>query len=262
MKTSFSAKILILLAVIIAFFIFINRTGYYRNLKNYFFSLSSSWQASLWQAGKDNHSFWTGLIEGRALKEENGILKMENQELLGQLAALKELRKENALLKEALKIGSKDDFQLKLCDILSKDMSGGSLLVNKGAKEGIGKNMPVIIGQKILVGRIGEVYEDYSEVILITSSKSSFDAKISEKETYGLVKGGSHLSLDLVPKEKEVSAGEIVLTSALGGIFPKNLMVGEVSSAKKSDLEPFQDIELKPSFDVSGLESLFIITYF
>jgi len=74
--------------------------------------------------------------------------------------------------------------------------------------------------------------------------------------------GNSQIILDLVPGEAIIKKGDVVFTSALGGIFPKGLLVGKVERIKKDDTKPFQTAEVNPSFNLSQIEKLFIITDF
>ena len=118
--------------------------------------------------------------------------------------------------------------------------------------------MPAITEQKVLVGRIKEIYDKFSKVMLISQKDSSFDAE------FGIVRGQGNLKLlyDLIPKEKEIFQGDIVVTSALGGIFPQGLLVGKIRKVKKNDVESFQQAEIQPGFNVSQSERLFIILDF
>ena len=118
--------------------------------------------------------------------------------------------------------------------------------------------------QKVLIGKIDEVYENFSKVQLISNKKSSLDGKILGGEIQGLVKGAGNfkVSFDLVPQYEEVKEGELLTTTALGGVFPAGLLVGHVKSVKKSDIEPFQQMEISPSFNITQLDYLFIITNF
>ena len=74
--------------------------------------------------------------------------------------------------------------------------------------------------------------------------------------------GNFNLLLDLIPLEKEVSPGNIIITSCLSGIFPDNLLVGEIKKVKKTDLESFQQADIEPIFDISKSRNVFIIIEF
>ena len=73
-------------------------------------------------------------------------------------------------------------------------------------------------------------------------------------------KGGFEVSFDLVPKDKEISEGDLIVTSALGGVFPQGFLVGEIKGVRKSDVEQFQTAEIKPGFNLENLDYLFVIT--
>jgi rod shape-determining protein MreC len=264
MKFSSRIKSLIAAILIIAFFVVLNLKGFLNPFKNFFYSLSSPIQKNLWRAGNEVSGFLVGILEIKTFNNEIENLQIENKKLIKQIIGLKELKKENETLRQALNMGLEKEFQIKLSYIISRGVSQDSLLIDKGLKDGIKKGMPVITKEKVIVGRIGEVYEDFSEVILITNKNSSFDAQVLEKEIYGVVKGRGNLKIgfEFIPKEKEVLPKELVVSTSLGHIFPKGLNVGKIKEVKKSDLEPFQSAEIEPAFNLEGTDSLFIITDF
>jgi len=273
-------KKIIAVSVLLAIIVIVsNFTGFSKNIKNFFFLISSPIQKSFWQAGKNVSVYFAGILEVRILKKELDNLHLKNQELLSQIVAIIELKKENEVLREALGLGLEKEFQLMLAQIISKDISQDSILINKGKKDGVLEGWPVITGQKVLLGRIGQVYSRFSEVILISNKKSSFDAKISEveedksssspfavardTEIYGIVKGEGKFKiyLDLIPKDKAIFEGkDVIITSALGGVYPQGLLVGEIKTISKSDTDPFQRAEITPFFNIKDLDYLFIIT--
>jgi len=73
-------------------------------------------------------------------------------------------------------------------------------------------------------------------------------------------KGSLRLFLEFIPQEKEIRVGELIITTSLGGIFPKGLLVGEIEEVFRSDIEPFQKAKIYPFFDLEKIENLFIIT--
>ncbi len=249
---------LLLLLVLIAVF---NFTGFSANIKNFFFCISSPIQKSFWQGGKNVSDFLSGVLDAGTLKKETEGLRLENKELLARIAILSELEKENEVLKQALEIGLEKEPELILARVTSKDISQDSVLVNKGEKDGVAEGMIVITGQKILLGRVGSVYNSFSEIVLISNKDSSFGARIPGRDIDGVIRGrgSSNLSLDLIPREKEIFENDVVITSVLGGVYPQGLLVGQVKTIKKSDVDPFQSAEIKPAIEINGLDYLFII---
>ena len=186
------------------------------------------------------------------------------QELLTEKVYLKNLEKENEELREALGLGLEKEFKPSLARVIGKDISQDFILINKGFEEGLSKGLSVITPQKILVGKIYEVYRNYSRVMLISNKESSFDGKIAEKEILGQVVGQGNLkvSLDLIPPDKEVSEGDLVETSILGGIFPEGLLIGKVDKIQKSDIQTFDKAEISPFLNLDKLETIFVILGF
>lgn len=253
------SKVLIIFVLILVVLVF----GFYqKEVKNLAYGFSSAWQMAFWQAGERVSDFFKGVLRRGEIKEEMDQALLENQKLLNQIASLKEIEKENQVLREALELGLEKEFQLELAYLISKDISKDSLLINKGKEEGVLEGMPVITSGKVLVGRIGQVFKDFSEVILISNKESSFEAKIAGQDIFGVAKGKGSLkvSLELISKEKAVSEEDLVVSSSLGGIFPQGLLVGQVKEIKKSDVEPFQTAEIIIGFTVDNLGKLFIIT--
>lgn len=239
-----------------------------KETKNFFYLISSPIQKNLWKYGKETANFFETVGEFRTLKKENDNLKLKIQEILAENLRLKELKKENEILRQALEIGLEKEFEIEFAEIIGRDISQDSLLLDKGEKDGVIKDLPVITHQKVLVGRISEVYPDFSRVLLISSPKSSLDAKISKCQTpdcqediFGVIRGeGDHkVIFDLVSPEKEIKEGDLLTTSALAGIFPSGLFIGEVKKVRKTDVEPFQKAEIKPAFEISQMEKVFII---
>jgi len=229
-----------------------------KEVKSLFYSFSAPIQKVLWRAGDSTSDFFQGIVRIKTLKQELDELNLENQELLSQVVALKNLKKENETLRQALGIELQKDLKLALAQIIGKDISQDFILIDKGSKDGVAQDMPVITQQRVLIGKISEVYEGFSKVMLISHKESSFDAE------FGLVRGQGNFKLlfDLIPKEKEINLGDIIATSVLGGIFPEGLLVGRIKQIKRSDVEPFQQAEIEAFFDISQIETLFIILEF
>jgi rod shape-determining protein MreC len=247
----------ILLFVIFAF----NQINFSKKIKNFFYSISAPIQKPLWQAGNSVSDFFEAIFEIKNLKKENEELKSKNLELLAENSVLKELEKNNELLRQALGVGLEKEFNLTIAQVTGKDLSKDSIFIDKGEKDGLEKGLPVVTSQKVLVGKISATYNNFSEVALIYSKEISFDAKVQDKNVSGLIKGqgNSRLLLDLIPLDKEITPGDIIVTSALSGDFPEGILVGKVQSVKKSELEPFQQAKIMPYFDLKEVDQLFVI---
>lgn len=257
-------KIAISALLIIGFFLLMNFTGFSKTVKSFFYSFSAPFQSFFWKIGGDVSDFRGSIFNFQIIKKENETLKTKNKELLAELLVLREIKNENEFLRNGMGLGIDKDFDLILAYVVGKDIFRDSILVNKGSKDGVRKSQPVITEQRTLLGKIGEVYDNFSEIVLISNPEVSFDAKVSESDIFGVIKGKgrSEISLEFVPKEKELKSGSFVVSAALGGIFPEGILVGEIREIKKLDTDPFQSAKIKPGFDIKKLDKLFIIENF
>jgi len=256
---------LIFLAII--FFLILNLFSVSKEIRNFFYLISSPIQRFFWKTGMEISDFFWGVLQNKSLKRENQELKLNIQELISQNASLEELKRENEILRQSLNLGLEKEFNLALAQLIGKDVSQDYLIINLGQKNGIAIGQPVITPQRVLVGKISEVYDNFSKIKLLTFKDNSFDVEIinqSEKGVYGLAKGEGNfkLSIELIPKGEDITIGNKVFTTVLGGNFPKGLLVGGVINVKKTDIRPFQTADIKPAFEVEDLDFLFVITNF
>jgi len=259
--TSIKAKILII-AIVAALVLSLN---FFRaETKGFFYYISTPIQKVFWSVGDSIANFFGAVGDLNGLREENDQLQGFFHELLAEKAYLTELKEENEVLREALQLDLQKEFQLVLVDVIGKDIGQDSFLINQGSRDGLSPGMPVITQQKILVGRIAEVFEKFSRVVLISNKNSSFDAKVSGTAITGVARGqgGSNLKFDLVPQEKELKADDLVVSSALGGIYPEGLLVGRISKASRDDVSSFYQSEIAPLFNLESTTMVFVIINF
>jgi rod shape-determining protein MreC len=252
------------LVVLVAAFVVLNLTGGAKSFRGFFYALSAPLQKNLWGAGASVSDFFETIFEIKNFKAENESLKLQNQELAAKVAELSQLKTENETLRNALQIGLERDFRLVLAQVTSKEVGRDVIFINKGEKDGMAPGMPVITQQRVLVGKITEVEERFSKVMLITDKDSSFDASIVDTDIEGVLKGEGSFgaTLDMIPRESEIKNEDKVVTSALGGIFPEGILVGQVQEVDKNDISGFQKAKISPTFDIKELNDLFVIINF
>ena len=255
MRNLLSRKKVVVGAVVLLFLLSLNLVS--SQVRGLAISLSSPLQASLWQAGNNISTFFGG----GSLRRQNETLVQENSTLLAKLAALQDVERENKELRGMLQLGLAEEFDMVMVEIIGKSLTHDSIVIRGGQNKGIQKGMPVITAGKAAVGRVVESFPTHARVQLISAKESKLDAKIAESQGTGVVRGqgGQELVLDLVPQEDEFRAGDVVLTSNLGDMFPENLLIGEVEEVLKSGENPFQKAKLKPFFNLKSSESVFVI---
>jgi len=251
---------IILIVFLLIVFSFFFREG----LRNSFYVVSYPVQSFFWNAGRGAANFNEVLFNYQEIVEEKKDLELKNWRLLNRVNSLEELKKENEILRKALEVDLKKDFNLEMVSLFGKDFSQDIVLINKGKTDNIKEGLPLINEYGVLYGKVEKVYDNFSQVFLISNFDYSFDVKIQDKEIFAIAKGKGSLEvfLDLVPPEKNIERGDVLITSALGDHFPKGLLVGEVKEVIKEDIKPFQKSEINAFFDVKTTDNLFVLLDF
>ncbi len=139
------------------------------------------------------------------------------------------------------------------------------ITINVGRRQGVEIGMPVVSGGPGLIGRIAEVAPRTAKVQLLTDRESSVAAILQDSRVTGLIVGEQSLNLlrmAYIPQDKEIQVGDRVLTSGLGGLLPKGLVIGQVVEVEKMDYELFQEAAVRPALDLSQVEMVLVITEF
>jgi len=212
-------------------------------------------------------SNYTGSVWGKYtallnVREENEQLR---QELLQYKAANIEYREAvatNVRLQKLLELKESLPPPTLSAEIVGKDPSiwFRTFTINRGSSDGVQKGMPVVTVEGV-VGQVLTSSPNYSKVLLATDPNSAIEVITQNTRVQGIVKGQGPeaFALHYVLKSAEVEKGDYVMTSGLGGVFPKGLMVGTISEITKTRRGMFQNIEIKPAVDFSQLEYLIII---
>ena len=135
-----------------------------------------------------------------------------------------------------------------------------TIVLNKGIRDGVDKGMPVVTWKGV-VGRVLRTSPGSSVILLVIDRNSSIDVLVQRTRTRGIVEGdgGFRCHLRHVPRTDDIEAGDQLITSGLGGIFPKGLSIGDVVRVERKEYGLFQEVEVRPSADFSRLEEVMVI---
>jgi len=235
-----------------------------------------SWLSSITTSGQsaatrllDNISNVGVFFENlEALRQENEMLRRRAEDLTVQLVALQEVVAENEVLRRELGfVRSQPTLGLLGADVEGRvaGREPGNLVravtIAVGRDAGLLPDMPVITGRG-LVGRVVEVDGTSAKVLLITDPNSALAALIQRTRATGLVKGriDGSVVMEGIGRDEDVEVGDIVLTSGLGGVFPKGIVIGQVSEVILSDTAMFKEAVIAPSVDLDDLEVVLVVT--
>jgi rod shape-determining protein MreC len=196
------------------------------------------------------------------LENENKVLKRKIAELQEENHEIKEMKLANERLRQLLHFREKNSPSMIGAEVIGQDPSSWfkSVTIDKGEKDGVQKGMAVVSPAGV-IGRILKAAPHYAIVLLITDYNSAVDSIIQRTRAKAIVegKGENRCQLKYLLRTEEVAVGDVVVTSGLGGNFPKGLMVGEIKKVDKKGHGVFQYAELVPSADLTQLEEVFVV---
>jgi rod shape-determining protein MreC len=204
------------------------------------------------------------------LRTVNRQLKTQVDTLTIDNVRLKEVETENARMRELLKFQQLNPtYDFRGGQVIARVISRGptnyltSLAIDLGSDHGITPGMPVVT-EKGLVGRIYKVGPTSSIVLPITDPSSGVQALVRRNRAVGVVNGraGALPVMDFIPQNADISLGDEIITSGLGGNFPKNLVIGQIIEVNKHDFDMFQQAVIRPTVNFDQLEFVLVITNF
>jgi rod shape-determining protein MreC len=204
---------------------------------------------------------WNRYIFLVGLEDNNRRLKEINSRLSGEIIKYRESYLESIRLQNILKLRENIPFPTIAARVVGKNPSSifNMILINRGEAEGLHAGLPVVSGQGV-IGRILETSWNISRVLLIIDENSNIDALVQESRVQGVLQGASSgCILKYISKTSEVKAGDIVISSGLGGLFPKGLPLGIVKSASKKEADLFQRVNVTPFVDPAGVEEVLVV---
>ncbi|RNC65819.1 MAG: rod shape-determining protein MreC [Desulfuromonadales bacterium] len=205
---------------------------------------------------------WSDYVDLVNVRKENKSLRESVKILNSRLLESREAGLENERLKRLL------DFKATLraasvaATVIGEDSSPWfkTLVINRGSVDGLAEGMPVVAAGGV-VGQVVKVAAGSSRVLLLTDHASGIAAVVQRSRARGVVKGKGKgfCSLDFSLREEDVKVGDMVVTSGMGGIFPKGLVIGEVAMVKKGEYGIFQTIDVRPAVNMAKLEEVLVL---
>jgi rod shape-determining protein MreC len=204
--------------------------------------------------------------DAEALRERARDLERTVAELQVEIVRLREIEQDYYRLSGLLNYAAeRPDQVLVTADVIARDTSGYLrwIIINRGARDGIHIGDPVI-SELGLVGRVEDVAANAAWIILANDPNSAINARLQNARAEGTVVGQlrGNLRMQFIPQEALVEIGDLVLTSGLGGRFPPDIVIGQVSSVRRQQAALFQEAEIRPTVDFARLELVSVITSF
>lgn len=206
---------------------------------------------------------WRGYFDLLGAQKENEVLRRELHELKLQVNRYREADLANQRLRALLNFKKSIATPLLPAELVAFDPSGWfqTILIDKGSSDGVAQDMAVVSAEG-LMGRVIGVSSHHAKVLLILDANSAVDALIQRSRVRGVLVGlgGRDLCLlKYVQRNEDVQVGDQVISSGMGGVFPKGLLLGTVQEVVRGSSGLFQRVEVEPAANFSRLEEVMVV---
>ena len=228
--------------------------------------ISAPIQSGITAAVGGVHRTWRRYIYLVDVQQDNEALQAEIRQLKRKL---RESRRDIGRLRryeKLLAFRAKKGFETVGARIIGRPASPFvrvvRLKIDRGERE-IRGGLPVVTVDGV-IGRVTRVFGDYSDVMLTVDPKSAVDVRIERTGGRGLLRGvdGSNrytCRIEYLLRREQVKVGDLVVTSGVAGVFPRDLPVGRISKVTKRTYGLYQEVEVTPSVDFSALEDVLVV---
>ena len=200
------------------------------------------------------------------VEEENGELRGENDRLRRELAEARRGAAEVPLLEEVAALRTRVPADTVGARVVASGFSPSFRIDRVTLDRGDAEVRPgmAVLSAGGVVGRLSRVYGRYADVLLAVDPRSSIDVFVPRTGTRGILKGkggddGYACKIDYLLRTDEVKEGDELLTSGLGGVFPRGERVGRVRRIRKARSGLYQEVEVEPAVDFSRLRHVIVV---
>ncbi len=138
------------------------------------------------------------------------------------------------------------------------------IIINTGTRDGVAVGMPVVTGGSAMVGRVAQVSPNLAYVQLINDPQSQLAVMSQQSRVMGIVESTieGHLFMTHILPDETISVGETIITSAIGGMLPRGLIIGQIESVSYYESELFQRAQVRSAIYFRRLETVLVVTEF
>jgi rod shape-determining protein MreC len=214
--------------------------------------------------GSGTRGFWSNYIDLRSTREENARLLAEVNRLHLEQAGLIEDARQGQRLQSLLSFKEQYVYHTEPAEVIGTSGTDQSrlILINKGLKDGLKPDMPVITPDGV-VGKLKDVFARTSQVEMINDQTSGAGVLLQTTRLRGVLRGnvyGQPQIINILPDER-IKPGEPVVTSGGDQIFPRGLRIGTVENVVSDPAnDPYVDVIVKPAANLSHLEEVLVVT--
>lgn len=268
----FSEFLLAFLLIVSGVMMSFSSGGFILNFKQIGFNIFSAAENGINAVTRSIQNSFNAVKELAELRKQYEILSEKLKDYEYMQRSNSEIRKENARLKEQLDFAQSLAVKNFPANIISRgaDNLYSTIVINKGSRNGIRKNMPVVAIQNGNIGIVGKVITvgyTTAQVMPVFDYNSAISARIQNTRDIGLVTGNGSDTLPLkmgyIKKRviDELHFGDVIVTSGENENYPADIPIGTISHIQVLDYDTSLAIELDPIIDFSRLETVLAIDH-
>jgi rod shape-determining protein MreC len=217
-------------------------------------------QATTWTT-RHLHALWNDYVylvnvqqDNRQLREEIKWLRQENHRYLEAYLQYQRLQR-------LLNFREQTPLDVVAAEVVGRNANAWTeiIYINRGTRDKVANGLPVVTHEG-LVGQVIHAAPTLSQVMLLTDFRSGVDALVQRTRASGIVagRGRNTAELKFLPVGADLQSGDRLISSGMGGVFPKGLIIGEVKGIHRNG-RPTQQVEIQPSVDFSRLEEVLVL---
>jgi rod shape-determining protein MreC len=206
------------------------------------------------------------VLPRRELLPQVDKLRRENQQLRSQSVQSTAIARENDQLRALFGWQRQSPWKLKLANVVMRDPANWwrTVQVDLGSRDGLRENLPVITDAG-LVGRVSSVSLTRSQIVLLGDPNCHVSALVENaaRDMGVLIAGGtldtSLVELTYLASSANLKPGQSVVTSGLGGVFPKGIPIGQIVDSRSVEYGLYTDARVKLNANLGSLEQVWVL---
>jgi rod shape-determining protein MreC len=203
----------------------------------------------------------------RELLRQLEILRHDNEQLRVQASQAAAITRENDQLRALFGWQRQTPWKLKLASVVMRDPANWwhTAQIDLGSRDGVRENLPVLTTEGFLVGRVSSVSYTRAQVVLISDPNCKVSAIVENPaHDMGIISPGgpldnSFVELSYLSGSANLQAGQNVITSGLGGVFPKGIPIGQIVDASPVEFGLYTEAQVKLAVNLGSLEQVWVL---
>jgi rod shape-determining protein MreC len=261
-------KKIITFSTVFVFLLLFHFLGALRPVENFLLTIVKPVSGRLYSLGRSSNNSYTDRQNQADLPAQLDVLRSQVAALTVANANCQEISTENAKLREQAKFLNEHNFRAVTASVIAQEGAIGAgeasqdLVINRGAKDNLRVGLAIIEPNGTIIGKITALKDNTANICLVTSPGCKLAAAIeNQNQTPGIADGdlGLTVKMEYIPQTDKISAGDIVITSGLGGNIPRGLVIGRVKEVRNESNAVWQDATIEPLVDFNNLTLVSVI---